>query len=54
MFRRTAREVPGAEGAPNDNANYVGQIDDDVLADVKDGGLYDVDVFGSVGVATTF
>jgi uncharacterized protein (TIGR02001 family) len=33
---------------------YVGQIDDDVLADVEDGGAYDVDVFGTIGVSYDF
>jgi uncharacterized protein (TIGR02001 family) len=33
---------------------YIGQIDDDVLPDVEDGGGYDVDVVGTVGVAGSF
>ncbi len=33
---------------------YVGQIDDDVLADVDDGGSYDAEVVGSIGVAYSF
>ncbi|MBN1558348.1 MAG: hypothetical protein JW951_09405 [Lentisphaerae bacterium] len=33
---------------------YVGQIDDDVLPDVEDGGAYDVEVYGMLGVGYTF
>jgi len=33
------------------SVTYVGQIDDDVLADVEDEGLYDVDVYGVLGLA---
>jgi len=33
---------------------YIGQIDDDVLPDSKDGGLYDVSLVGTVGAAFSF
>lgn len=33
---------------------YIAQIDDDVLADVEDGGSYDADVVGTIGVAYEF
>lgn len=33
---------------------YVGQIDDDVLPDVEDGGAYDVDVLGTIGASVAF
>ncbi len=29
---------------------YVNQVDDDVLPDVEDGGGYDVEVYGMIGV----
>jgi uncharacterized protein (TIGR02001 family) len=34
--------------------NYVGQIDDDVLPDVEDGGSYDTDFFATIGVSKEF
>ncbi len=34
--------------------NYVGQIDDDVLPDVEDGGAYDVGFFATIGVSKEF
>ena len=34
--------------------NYVGQIDDDVLVDVEDGGSYDVDFYATLGVSKDF
>jgi hypothetical protein len=33
---------------------YIGQIDDDVLVDVKDGGSYDVEVVGMLSAAVSF
>ena len=33
---------------------YVGQIDDDVLVDVEDGGVYDTDVYGTIGISYSF
>jgi hypothetical protein len=33
---------------------YVGQIDDDVLPDVADGGSYDVEVYGTIGISHAF
>ena len=33
---------------------YVGQIDDDVLVDAEDGGAYDVELYGAVGVSAAF
>jgi len=33
---------------------YIGQIDDDVLPDVADGGGYDSDVVGTIGTSITF
>ena len=33
---------------------YVGQIDDDVLVDVEDGGVYDTDVYGTIGISHSF
>ncbi len=33
---------------------YVGQIDDEVLVDAEDGGSYDVEVVGTIGVAYSF
>jgi uncharacterized protein (TIGR02001 family) len=41
-------------GALSASVTYVGQIDDDVLVDVADGGGYDTDVFGSIGVGLDF
>ena len=34
--------------------SYIGQIDDDVLPDVEDGGAYDADVVGMIGVGLDF
>lgn len=34
--------------------NYVGQIDDDVLPDTEDGGLYDVGFYATLGIAKEF
>ena len=34
--------------------NYVGQIDDDVLPDVADGGSYDADFYATLGIAQEF
>jgi len=36
------------------SVTYYGQIDDDVLVDVKDGGTYDVDVVGMLSLALEF
>lgn len=36
------------------SVTYVGQGDDDVLVDVADGGSYDVDVVGVIGVSADF
>ena len=36
------------------SVSYVGQIDDDVLPDVEDGGPYDVELFGLLGVGLDF
>ena len=33
---------------------YVGRIDDDVLADVEDGGAYDTEVYGTIGISHAF
>jgi uncharacterized protein (TIGR02001 family) len=33
---------------------YIGQIDDDVLPDVEDGGSYDVEVVGTIGASIAF
>ena len=33
---------------------YIGQIDDDVLPDVEDGGSYDVEVVGTIGASIEF
>jgi uncharacterized protein (TIGR02001 family) len=33
---------------------YVGQVDDDVLPDIEDGGAYDVDIYGTVGLSFDF
>ena len=33
---------------------YIGQIDDDVLPDVEDGGSYDVEVVGAIGAVVNF
>ncbi len=33
---------------------YVGQIDDEVLADVEDDGFYDTEVFGTIGAGVEF
>lgn len=33
---------------------YVGQVDDDVLPDVEDGGAYDVEVYGTLGISHDF
>lgn len=41
-------------GCLSASVTYVGQIDDDVLVDVEDGGVYDVDVYGMIGVSQTF
>lgn len=36
------------------SVTYVAQLDDDVLVDAKDGGLYDVEVVGKLSLAQTF
>lgn len=36
------------------SVTYVAQLDDDVLVDVEDGGLYDADVVGKLSLAQTF
>lgn len=36
------------------SVTYAAQLDDDVLVDVEDGGLYDVEVIGMLGLAQTF
>ena len=36
------------------SVTYVGQIDDDVLPDVEDGGSYDTDVYGTLGIVYGF
>ncbi len=36
------------------SVSYIGQLDDEILVDVEDGGGYDVDVVGKIGLAQTF
>lgn len=36
------------------SVTYVGQVDDEILVDVEDGGLYDVEVYGTVGLSYEF
>ncbi|OVE74210.1 hypothetical protein BVX94_01070 [bacterium B17] len=41
-------------GMVSAGVTYIAQIDDDLLADVEDGGSYDADVVGTVGIAYEF
>jgi len=50
-FTATAGLGYGAIGA---SVTYIGQIDDDVLVDVEDGGSYDVEVVGVLSAAVDF
>jgi uncharacterized protein (TIGR02001 family) len=36
------------------SVTYIGQLDDDVLVDIKDGGTYDADVVGMLSIASDF
>jgi uncharacterized protein (TIGR02001 family) len=50
-FTATAGLSAGPVGA---SVTYIGQIDDKVLPDVKDGGGYDVEVVGMLSASTSF
>jgi len=36
------------------SVKYIGQVDDEVLVDVEDGGFYDADVVGTIGISHAF
>jgi uncharacterized protein (TIGR02001 family) len=53
-FSHFTAGVSAGYGAVSLGLTYIGQIDDDVLPNVEDGGAYDVEMVGTLGVAMTF
>jgi len=53
-FSHFAVSAGASYGVASLTLNYVGQIDDDVLPDVEDGGSYDVGFYAVLGVAKEF
>jgi len=53
-FSHFALSAGASYGVASLTLNYVGQIDDDVLPDVEDGGSYDVGFYATLGVSKEF
>jgi len=53
-FSHYTASVGLSYAAVSAGVTYVGQIDDDVLPDVADGGAYDVEVLGTIGAGIEF
>lgn len=53
-FSHFTASLAASYGVVSASLTYVGQLDDDVLPDVDDGGPYDVDLYATIGVSHEF